>query len=194
MASFNYQMWGVALAGVLLLGSLVLLLRRWHVWQRSERRRLRVHFGPEYAHLVAVLGSQWRAVHALRARERRVRSLSIAQLSNYERANFEQRFHLAQACFVDRPLAALREAERLIESAMIARGYRLRDPEQQLDDLSVHFAEATYGYRCARELLQQEARDTEQLRRAFIQYRQLFAQLIHSNLQTTQHRYQEARS
>lgn len=194
MSSVDYHMWAIVLTSLLLLVTLALLLRRLQAWQRSEQRRLGDRFGPEYARTVAKLGSPWRAVRALRARERRVERLRLAELSGSERASFEHRFHLTQACFVDRPMAALQEAEQLIESVMIARGYPPRAPEQQLEDLSVHFAEATYGYRCARESLQEEAHDTEQLRRAFIQYRQLFAQLLHSNLQTIQYRYQEARS
>jgi hypothetical protein len=148
----------------------------------SARRRasLRERFGPEYERAVAA-GDRKDAEAELRGRLDARRKLDIRSLSEAERDAYGQEWLSVQGGFVDRPDTALAEADALVERVMRDRGYPVDDFEEQAGLVSVDHPEVVEHYREAHGVFV-TARDgevpTEELRRALVSYRALFAQLL----------------
>jgi hypothetical protein len=71
---------------------------------------------------------------------------------------------------------------------MTARGYPVKDFEQQAADLSVNYPELVSNYRAAHEMYLRNERGeatTEELREAFVHYRSLFVELLERKPITT---------
>ena len=141
-----------------------------------RRARLRRTFGPEYDRLVEKLGSRRKANAELAERERRVRALSIHELSPEQQASYRGDWTAVQERFVDAPAAAVAAADTLIWNVMHDRGYPADDRSASMDALSVYHARALEGYRQTSGL-RTESASTEQLREAMIRYRGLFEDL-----------------
>jgi hypothetical protein len=153
----------------------------WRNGRAKRRRALRERFGPEYERLVAEYGDAARAEAELESRARRVRKLSIKELSAAECEAFGRAWKETQERFVDTPELAVRSAHELVERVMRARGYPVDDFEQRIADLSVDHAGVVQHYRAAHalhEANQQGRGDTEELRQAMVHYRALFAELL----------------
>jgi hypothetical protein len=153
----------------------------WRNGRVRRRRELRERFGPEYERLVAEYGDSARAEAELESRARRVRKLSIKELSPGERDAFARAWQETQERFVDTPGMAVRSAHELVERVMGARGYPVDDFDQRIADLSVDHAAVIQHYRAAHalhEANQQGREDTEELRQAMVHYRALFAELL----------------
>jgi hypothetical protein len=164
----------IAVAAMAVLISVAIATRR-HARARSIE--LRQHFGPEYDLAIADYGSRARGERALAARARRVGHLKLAELSDTERERFTLRWTRIQGQFVDDPIAALAAANGLVDDLMQARGY----PVEALDHRSVDHASVAQHCRAARALSASVASDqasTEDLRRAVVHYRKLFADLL----------------
>jgi hypothetical protein len=126
-------------------------------------------------------GSATLAERELEARAKRVRNLSIKDLSDGERHSFSEAWRQTQERFVDTPLIAVRSAHDLVQQVMRARGYPVDDFEQRIADLSVEHAGVVEHYRAAHSLHEQNQRgqaNTEELRQAMMHYRALFADLL----------------
>jgi hypothetical protein len=151
---------------------------------RSARRRhveLRHRFGPEYEREVQQHGSVARAERELLTREKRVRKQRLHPLSEDDRMRFSADWHSVQSRFVDDPSGAVQAADELIQAVMRAKGYDIESFEQRVADLSVDHAGVVQHYRSAHDLAEtnREGRaDTEDLRRAVVYYRALFADLL----------------
>ena len=159
----------------------VVLLAAWWISQRNRSKELHERFGPEYERAVDEVGDRRRAEAELAAREKRVKELSIRDLSPSERARFSQSWTEVQARFVDDPRAATIEADNLVGSVMEARGYPVGDFEQRASDISVEHPDLVQNYRAAHGLRQRSDRgdaSTEDLRQALVHYRSLFAELL----------------
>ncbi len=141
-----------------------------------RRARLRRQFGPEYDRLVEKLGSRKKADAELAERERRVRALSIHDLSPEQQASYSGDWTAVQERFVDAPAQAVGAAHTLIWNVMRDRGYPAEDRATSMDALSVHHGRSMGGYREAQDL-RTESASTEQLREAIIRYRALFKDL-----------------
>ena len=149
--------------------------------QQRRSRRLKEHFGAEYATAVDELGDKQRAEAELRAREERVSKLDVRPLSASQAERFTARWRTTQAEFVDSPGAAIAYADDLLGEVMAARGYPVADFEQRAADLSVDHAALVSNYRDAHSVALRHGRgeaSTEDLRRAMIHYRDLFAELV----------------
>lgn len=151
-------------------------------WVRNRRsKRLKSRFGPEYARLVEDVGDERKAEGLLHRRERRVDSYSLKPLPAGLRDHFVTSWTRVQAQFVDDPRYAVTRADELLSEVMSARGYPLKDFEQQVEDLSVDHAEVVENYRTAHDIAMRHARgeaSTEDMRRAMIHYRALFDDLV----------------
>jgi hypothetical protein len=161
----------VALAGVVL----------WRNNRKKQRQELARRFGPEYDRLLREHGSAAAVDRELEARQKRVRKLSIKDLSDSERRSFDEAWRQTQERFVDTPLIAVRSAHDLVQQVMRARGYPVDDFEQRVADLSVDHPAVVEHYRAAHGLHEsnkQGQSDTEQLRMAMVHYRALFADLL----------------
>lgn len=148
-----------------------------------NRRRAALHerFGPEYDRTVAETGSPARAEAELANRERRHRTLHIRPLTPGARDRYAEEWRRVQAGFVDTPATAVGDADRLVTDVMRDRGYPVGDDSQRVDDLSVEHARVVDNYRTGREIAMRSERGdatTEELRRAIVAYRALFADLL----------------
>jgi hypothetical protein len=141
-----------------------------------RRARLRRQFGPEYDRLVEKLGSRRKADAELAGRERRVRALSIRELSPQQQASYSGDWAAIQERFVDSPAEAVGAAHTLIWNVMRDRGYPVDDRTASMDALSVHHGSSIEGYRTTLALRADSA-STEQLREAMIRHRTLFEDL-----------------
>ena len=149
--------------------------------RQQRSKALRSRFGPEYTRAVDEYGSQGRAESALAKREKRVQKLSIHPLEADARSRFSARWRTVQARFVDDPAASIGDADRLVAEVMNERGYPMADFEQRAADISVDHPEVVEHYRTAHDVAQshrQRPVSTEDLRKAFLHYRALFASLL----------------
>jgi hypothetical protein len=147
----------------------------------ARRRRLQQQFGPEYDRAVSEQDSRLRAEAELTERQRRVRKLNIRPLSEAARARYLVQWQGIQEQFVDEPEAAVTEAYTLVTTVMRERGYPATDDQQAMADLSVDHGATVGHFRAAQEITRNVAHgstDTEDLRQAFIHYRELFSDLL----------------
>lgn len=167
---------GLVLA-ILVLGALV----AWLYFQRRRTDHLQDRFGPEYDQAVRSEGDQRKAEAALAARTKRVERLQIRPLSARERDQFGERWHAAQARFVDDPGVATHEADDLVGEVMRVRGYPVGDFQQRTEDVSVDHPNVVEHYRSAHAIAlrnDEQHANTEELRTAFVHYRALFDDLL----------------
>ncbi|MFE5797460.1 hypothetical protein ACFQ8C_33455 [Streptomyces sp. NPDC056503] len=148
---------------------------------RRRRTRLRDRFGPEYERAVETTGSRRAAEQELDARERRFADLEIKPVPGEAREQYARRWMRVQEEFVDRPEAAVHDADELVAALMRDRGYPDEGYEQRLRDLSVRHGRTLEHYRAALEvhaLSTHKSATTEQLRGAMTHYRTLFDDLL----------------
>jgi len=151
------------------------------VYRQQRTKSLKGRFGPEYDRAVDSYGDQGRAESVLTKREKRVQKLDIHPLTPQESSRFAAEWKTVQMRFVDDPAAAIGDADRLVAQVMDARGYPMVDFEQRAADISVSHPEVVEHYRAAHDIAQKHRQrpvSTEELRKAFLHYRQLFASLL----------------
>jgi hypothetical protein len=146
-----------------------------------RRRQLRERFGDEYQRVVDEKGGRSAAEAELRRREKLHATLELRDLSDADRARFREGWVAVQTLFVDDPVAAVRDGDRLVTELVAARGYPVSDYEDRLAHLSVEHANVLNHYRDAHEISTRNdagKATTEQLRQALVHYRELFADLL----------------
>lgn len=160
--------------------ALVAIAVVWYAMRRRRREELRERFGPEYEHVVREEGDPGRAERVLNDRQQRVEQLHVRPLRAQDAAGFRERWRAVQARFVDDPRGAVSEADDLIGQAMEARGYPVGEFEQRAADVSVDHPQVVSDYREAHAIARRPAAKTgtEELRRAMVHYRALFAELV----------------
>jgi hypothetical protein len=145
-----------------------------------RRRTLRQRFGPEYERLAREKGTR-QAEAELMARQRRVASLDLKELTLAQRADYEQRWTAVQEEFVNDPATAVRQAEELITAVQRDRGYPVDNSEMAMDALVVRHSRAVGPYRSARSVASNGTEtSTDDLREALINYRVMFRDLLGS--------------
>jgi hypothetical protein len=152
-----------------------------YAWTQARRRRLRRRFGPEYDRLAADTDHPRVVEKELAAREKRHAGLQIRPLPADARDRYAREWVAMQERFVDVPVEAVGEADRLVTAVMAERGYPTEDYEQQAADLSVEYGGTMSQYRAAHDVSRQAAAGaatTEDLRRAMVDYRALFEELL----------------
>lgn len=160
---------------------LVLIAAAWAVARQRQSRLLRKRFGPEYDRLLAERGDRARVESELKAREKRVRGLTIKPLSPQDAARFSEEWRALQSRFIDNPKGVVMQADRLVRDLMIKRGYPMEDFEHRAADISVHHPELVETYRLAQVIAARDQRGeatTEDLRKAVVYYRALFDELL----------------
>ncbi|HEY9481888.1 MAG TPA: hypothetical protein VIR00_02920, partial [Micromonosporaceae bacterium] len=146
-----------------------------------RRRQLRERFGDEYQRVVDEKGGRSAAEAELRRREKLHASLELRDLSDADRARFREGWVAVQTLFVDDPVSAVRDGDRLVTELVAARGYPLSDYEDRLSQLSVEHANVLNHYRDAHEISTRNdagKATTEELRQALVHYRELFTDLL----------------
>ena len=150
----------------------------------GRSRRLQKRFGPEYDRVVAANGGRRAGEAELTQREQRVGNFQLSPLTDEARASYPARWDDLQERFVDAPADATADAWRLVESVIRDLGYPDEGYEQTLDDLSVNHAAVLERLRVTGDLTGKNA-DTEELRVALLNYRELFSELLADENGTT---------
>lgn len=149
--------------------------------RRQQATQLRKRFGPEYDRAMDEMGDEKEVQRMLSSRLDHVKSLDIRSLSADEAARFSDEWRLAQAQFVDEPLAAVQRANHLIRDVMSTRGYPVDDFEQRAADISVTYPALVENYRALHALASRDGAaplDTEEMRQAMLHARALFDELV----------------
>ena len=164
-------------------------------WRKRQTEALRRRFGDEYDRTVGTVGNQRKAEQELESRAKRVEKFEIRPLTPEQTSRFAEEWTDTQARFVDEPSRATDDADELIKVVMGARGYPIADFEQRAADISVHHPRVVGNYRIARDIATKNRRgeaNTEDLRQAFVAYRELFVDLLEEKTpQTKKHRVVE---
>jgi hypothetical protein len=175
------EMW---LIGLLVVAVIVAAgLAAWFYMQKRRTDELSTRYGDEYRHTVEKTGDRRKAESDLEAREERVRGLDIRPLSSDQRRDFIRRWEQVQADFVDDPRGSIGDADRLLIEVMETRGYPVGDFERRAEDISVDHPRVVQHYRAAHAVAarhEQDGVETEDLRRAMVDYRALFEELVSS--------------
>ena len=164
------------IVGALLLVGLII----WYAMKQKRTDQLRNHYGPEYDRMVREKGSSL-AERELIDRTRRVERLALVPLAPDKRQHYAEQWKQQQARFVDQPVAAVEEADHLVEEVMMECGYPVAEFEQRVADISVDHPQVVENYRAARAIAQANERGeatTENLREAMVHYRALFLKLL----------------
>jgi hypothetical protein len=168
--------WIVIAAAVVVAAALI-----WTSSRRARTRRLRDDFGPEYDRAIQERGDRRDAEAHLREREERRETLDIRPLAPASRERYAQEWGDVQARFVDDPVGAVGEADRLVVIVMRERGYPMDDFERQAELVSVDHPTVVEDYRKGHAAFAAHDRgeaSTEDLRRAMVHYRALFDELL----------------
>ena len=171
---------------VLLIGALA-----WWVTTLRRRHELQERFGEEYEVVIDEHDTKREAERELTDRQDRHGQLNIVPLDPQRRRYYTEQWRATQAHFVDEPVAAFEEADRLLADVMVERGYPVGDVDRQMADLSVEHSDVLGHYREAHGIAQASAEGrtttTEDLRRGMIHYRALFSALLedHAEAPTT---------
>ncbi|MFO7572764.1 MAG: hypothetical protein R6W48_09235 [Gaiellaceae bacterium] len=165
----------VAAFGIFGLAALAIVAR-----VRRRRARLAESFGPEYYRTASESGSR-AAERRLGEVEREHQELEIRELTPVARERYLDEWHEAERRFVSDPADAVRSAERIVLRLLEDRGY---PSEDDAADTAPHVAldhpYAYERYRHARSaVLESNGSDeTERLRRAILDYRAAFEDLV----------------
>lgn len=160
---------------------IVLCIVGFLLMQRRRTANLQSSFGPEYDRALRETGDKRKAEAELQERQKRVEKLSIRPLDSGQRERFIGEWQRIQAEFVDNPDNSIRDADILLQDVMSARGYPVKNFEQVAADISVDHPTVVQHYRAAHEIAAKHAHgegDTEDLRKAMINYRALFDELV----------------
>lgn len=148
--------------------------------ERERREHLQERFGGEYDRAVAdgdTRGAEARLAKAEQERDR----LDIRPLTAESRRRRTAQWQAVQADFVEVPVEAVDAADELVTEVMAERGYPRDDNEQAITLLAADHADTVEHYRTAeahRARFRSGEGSTEDLRRAFVEYRRLFDVLV----------------
>lgn len=148
---------------------------------RRKSGRLHSTFGSEYDRTVQATGNRREAERDLSGRVERRKQLSIVPLPEQAREQYIAQWQRVQISFVDAPVESVRQADVLVSQVMTDRGYPMAEFDQRADDVSVDHANVIDNYRSAHAISVasgQGQADTEALRKAMTQYRELFDELL----------------
>jgi hypothetical protein len=148
---------------------------------RRKSGRLHSTFGSEYDRTVQATGNRREAERDLSGRVERRKQLSIVPLPEQAREQYIAQWQRVQTSFVDAPVESVRQADVLVSQVMTDRGYPMAEFDQRADDVSVDHANVIENYRSAHAISVasgQGQADTEALRKAMTQYRELFDELL----------------
>jgi hypothetical protein len=159
----------------------VAVLLAWTLLKKQRTARLQERFGPEYGRAVAERGDTRKAEAELSEREERREKLDIRPLEPDARDRYAEEWRVVQARFVDEPVAAVEEADRLVMDVMRERGYPMEDFEGRAADISVDHPAVVENYRAGHAIYLAHGRgdaSTEDLRQAMVHYRSLFEDIL----------------
>jgi hypothetical protein len=154
--------------------------------KRKRRAHLEERFGPEYERAVSSSGRR-DAEEQLSAIEREHAELDIRPLTATARERYVEEWRQAEARFVNDPEDAARSAERVVQRVLADRGYPTDgDPEAQAAHVAVDHPDVVERYRYGHAMLDAKDgdQDTENLRKAMIDFRSVFEELVTDDTRT----------
>ena len=178
---FNLTTNQLIISAAVLVAVVLIAVAAYMKYRKTRTLAFKNRFGSEYDRTVLEQGSSLKAETKLASRETRVESLKIRDLGASERARFVNEWHTVQARFVDHPKSAVTEADELVSALLEARGYPKANFEQRAADVSVHYPRVMENYRLANAIAVRHGQadaSTEELRKAMIQYRTIFDELV----------------
>ena len=146
--------------------------------RRARTASLRDKFGREYDHAVRSAGGRKAAERDLIARAEEVKQYDIRQQNASERERDRRDWLRVEQRFVERPTAAVAEADELVADIMRVQGYPMGDFEKYASNLSVTHPRVVEHYRAGHVVITRAGASTEDLRQAMLHYRALFEELI----------------
>ena|ERR1700722_619350 len=164
----------VVIATVLIAAAILLILQ-------NRSKKLRAQFGPQYDRTIAETGNRFKAEAQLEKVENRVKGYDLRSLNAADRDRFQQSWRTIQAKFVDDPALAFLEADQILGTVILARGYPPSDFEHRVAEISVDHSSVAENYRAGHEIAvchSQRKATTEDLRRGMVHYRALFDELM----------------
>jgi hypothetical protein len=167
----------VAILIILLVVVLVVLAAR----RNRRRAQLRERFGPEYD-LAVQRGKDRRAVEQrLEALAERRDALEIRDVAVQEHERFAQQWADVQGRFVDDPGQTVADADALVNAVLRSRGYPVESFDDRIALVATDHQDIVESYRSAHDTFAEHLRggsgETEQLRQAFLRYREVFGRL-----------------
>ena len=174
----------------------VAALAAWSYARSRRRTALREHFGPEYDRALGEAKSRRRAERELVEREKAHERLDIRPLSQPARDRYVEDWQRAEQQFVDDPELAARQADRIVRSVLEERGYPRDDFDSQAAAVSVDHPHVVERYRHGHDMVhgngsgngngnakrhgkdEGNADRTENLRKAMVDFRAVFEQLV----------------
>jgi hypothetical protein len=159
------------------------------IQQRKKSALLRTRFGPEYELAVRETGSRKKGEESLHSRVKRVEQFKIRDLTVAERDRYRGEWEEVQSRFIDHPRGAVTEADELVNSLLVARGYPAGGFAQQAADVSVNHSSLVGPYRTATGITSRAGKNeatTEEMRAAIIHYRTLFDALLGAKIPAEQ--------
>lgn len=147
-----------------------------------NRSRLRQRFGPEYDREVERTGDRRAAEQRLAAVADRRDALPIRDPTPEETARWTAEWQGVQARFVDAPAEAVAAADSMLTEVLRSRGYPIQDFDDRASLVALDHPDVVEHYRSAHDAherhRQSGSADTEDLRQAFVHYRELFTSLV----------------
>jgi ABC-type nickel/cobalt efflux system permease component RcnA len=167
-----------AIIAIVVVVVLVVAAAAFLLMPQMRSQRLRRRFGPEYDHAVSHNGDRRAAEKELADRERRHSEYDLHPIPAESRDKYRAAWTGVQERFVDEPVAAVKEADRLVNVLVAEMGYPSEGYDRQLADLSVRHAHTVEHYRTAHETRARQDASTDELRTALIGYRKVFEDLL----------------
>ncbi|CAM3714947.1 hypothetical protein KIPE111705_21540 [Kibdelosporangium persicum] len=167
-----------AIIAIIVLVVLVAAAAVFFLMPRMRSQRLRRRFGPEYDRVVSTNGDRKAAEKELADRERRHSQLELHPLPQEKHERYRAEWTRIQERFVDAPVEAVGEADRLVNVVVTDLGYPAEGYDRQLADLSVEHAGAVDHYRTAHDVRTRSDASTDDLRKAMISYRKVLDDLL----------------
>src|ERR1700722_849886 len=164
----------VVIATVLIAAAILFVLQ-------NRSKKLRAQFGPQYDRTVAETGNRFKAEAELEKVEHRVKGYDLRALNAADRDRFQQSWRTIQAKFVDDPALAFLEADQILGTVILARGYPPSDFEHRVAEISVDHSSVAENYRAGHEIAVRHSQlqvTTEDLRKGMVHYRTLFDELM----------------
>ncbi len=181
------ETWVWIVIAVVAAAALVLVLALISVGAKKRRRaHLQERFGPEYDRAVSDSGRR-DAEQRLGDVEREHEELDIRPLSSAARERYLEEWQQAEARFVNDPKDAARSAERVVARVLADRGYPGdADTEARAAHVAVDYPEVVERYRHGHAMLVADNgdQDTEDLRKAMIDFRSVFDELVTDDTRT----------
>jgi hypothetical protein len=166
--------------------AVVLLIIAFAARRKRRRDHLQERFGPEYDRTVSDEGRR-DAERRLSDVEKEHESLDIKPLTPAARDRYLEEWRQAEARFVNDPEDAARSAERVVHRVLEDRGYPTDvDTEDRAAHVAVDHPDVVERYRHGHAMLHAENGDqeTENLRKAMIDFRTVFEELVVTDTDT----------